>query len=194
DTSGEATWVSRTRSRRSSAGPLRDARTKLKRLRETPRTPRKRLSRTLKSRKSSEDWYVRRMPMRMRSWGGKAVTSSPKNRTRPRVAAKSPVTTLNSVVLPAPLAPMTARRSPAATENETSSIARRAPNGGGPPPTTRAPREPGGDATRPRDRSGARRGPAGGCRTWGGGGGHFWAPHYGQLGSSREPILNSAGG
>src|SRR5215204_4580815 len=34
---------------------------------------------------------------------------------------------LNSVVLPAPLAPITALRSPAATENETSSTASRAP-------------------------------------------------------------------
>src|SRR5262245_55011655 len=66
--------------------------------------------------------------MRIRSWGGSAVTSSPKNSTRPRVAAKSPVTTLNSVVLPAPLAPITARRSLTATENETSSIAVSAPN------------------------------------------------------------------
>jgi hypothetical protein len=35
--------------------------------------------------------------------------------------------TLNSVVLPAPLAPITALRSPAATENETSSTAFSAP-------------------------------------------------------------------
>ena len=53
--------------------------------------------------------------------------SSPKKRTRPAVGGKSPVMALNSVVLPAPLAPSTARRSPAATENETSSIARSAP-------------------------------------------------------------------
>src|SRR5262245_59489413 len=66
--------------------------------------------------------------MRMRSWGGIAVTSSPKNNTRPRVAGKSPVMTLKRVVLPAPLAPITARRSPAATENEMFSIAVSAPN------------------------------------------------------------------
>src|SRR5688572_13902343 len=66
--------------------------------------------------------------MRMRSYGACVVTSSPKKRTRPSVAGKSPVITLKSVVLPAPLAPMTARRSPAATESETFSIARRAPN------------------------------------------------------------------
>ena len=40
----------------------------------------------------------------------------------------SPEITLKSVVLPAPLAPITARRSPAATDSETLSIARRAPN------------------------------------------------------------------
>jgi hypothetical protein len=40
----------------------------------------------------------------MRSCGGSAVMSSPKNRMRPAVGGKSPVMALNSVVLPAPLA------------------------------------------------------------------------------------------
>src|SRR5688572_11751718 len=88
---------------------------------------RNRLSRTVRSRKSSEDWYVRLKPRRMRSWGGSSVMSSPKKRTRPAVGGKSPVTALNSVVLPAPLAPRMARRSPAATASETPSIARSAP-------------------------------------------------------------------
>src|SRR5258708_34508963 len=48
--------------------------------------------------------------------------------TLPEVGGKSPVMALNNVVLPAPLAPSTARRSPAATENDTSSIAFKAPN------------------------------------------------------------------
>src|SRR5262245_16066511 len=74
----------------------------------------------------------------MRSNGGCSVTSSPKNRTRPAVAGKSPVITLNSVVLPAPFAPITARRSPAATENETFSIARSAPKARVTPWRTRA--------------------------------------------------------
>src|SRR5262245_15391779 len=74
----------------------------------------------------------------MRSNGGCRVTSSPKKRTLPAVAGKSPVITLNRVVLPAPLAPITARRSPAATENETSSIARRAPKLRATPWRTRA--------------------------------------------------------
>src|SRR5262245_40155586 len=45
----------------------------------------------------------------------------------PEVGGKSPVTVLNSVVLPAPLAPSTARFSPAATVSDTSSTARSAP-------------------------------------------------------------------
>ena len=40
------------------------------------------------------------------------MTSSPKKRTLPLRGGKSPVMTLKSVVLPAPLAPSTARRSP----------------------------------------------------------------------------------
>src|SRR5262245_24408657 len=76
--------------------------------------------------------------MRIRSWGGSVVTSSPKKRTRPAVGGKSPVTVLNSVVLPAPLAPMSARRSPAATVSETSSIALSAPKVRVTPSSTRA--------------------------------------------------------
>ena len=44
---------------------------------------------------------------------GKRVTSSPKKRMRPVDGGKSPVTVLNSVVLPAPFEPRIARRSPA---------------------------------------------------------------------------------
>src|SRR5262245_39730022 len=76
--------------------------------------------------------------MRIRSCGGRAVTSSPKKRTRPAVGGKSPVAALNSVVLPAPLAPISARRSPAPTESETSSIALSAPNVRVTPSSTRA--------------------------------------------------------
>src|SRR5512134_458632 len=54
--------------------------------------------------------------------------SSPKNWTRPAVGGKSPVMALNKVVLPAPLAPRIARRSPAGTAKLMSSIARKAPN------------------------------------------------------------------
>src|SRR5260370_30597502 len=58
--------------------------------------------------------------------------------TRQDVGGKSPVTALNSVVLPAPLAPSTARRSPAATVKDTSSIALSAPKVRVTPSRTRA--------------------------------------------------------
>src|ERR1700756_3796376 len=64
----------------------------------------------------------------MRSYGGKLVTSSPKKRMVPEVGGKSPVTQLNSVVLPAPLEPSTARRSPGRTVMVTSVSAASAPN------------------------------------------------------------------
>src|SRR5262245_12770564 len=63
----------------------------------------------------------------MRSWGGNAVMSSPKNSMRPALGGKSPVMVLNSVVLPAPLEPRIATFWPAATVNDTSSTARSAP-------------------------------------------------------------------
>src|SRR5215470_17511334 len=64
----------------------------------------------------------------MRSCGGKWVMSSPKKRMVPEVGRKSPVTQLNSVVLPAPLEPSTARRSPGRTVMVTSISAASAPN------------------------------------------------------------------
>src|SRR5215470_8364150 len=54
--------------------------------------------------------------------------SSPKKRTVPEEGGKSPVTQLNSVVLPAPLEPSTARRSPGRTVIVTSVSAASAPN------------------------------------------------------------------
>src|SRR5690242_603703 len=54
--------------------------------------------------------------------------SSPKNLIVPDDGGKSPVTQLNRVVLPAPLEPSTARRSPGRTVMVTSVRAARAPN------------------------------------------------------------------
>src|ERR1043166_1095720 len=54
--------------------------------------------------------------------------SSPKKRMVPEDGGKSPVTQLNSVVLPAPLEPSTARRSPGRTVMVTSVSAASAPN------------------------------------------------------------------
>src|SRR5262245_40241632 len=63
----------------------------------------------------------------MRSCGGRVVTSSPKKRTLPLRGGKSPMMALNSVVLPAPLAPSTARRSPGRRVKLTLSRATSAP-------------------------------------------------------------------
>src|SRR5947209_17964695 len=54
--------------------------------------------------------------------------SSPKKRMVPEDGGKSPVTQLNSVVLPAPLEPSTARRSPGRTVIVMSVSAASAPN------------------------------------------------------------------
>src|SRR5690348_362173 len=54
--------------------------------------------------------------------------SSPKKRIVPDDGRKSPVTQLNSVVLPAPFEPSTARRSPGRTVMVTSVSAASAPN------------------------------------------------------------------
>src|SRR6516225_11541842 len=54
--------------------------------------------------------------------------SSPSSVTRPRVGFSSPVTTLNSVVLPAPLGPIKPVMRPASALSDTSSTAIRPPN------------------------------------------------------------------
>src|SRR5438874_6751973 len=56
------------------------------------------------------------------------VTSRPRNSIEPPVGGKSPEMTLNSVVLPAPFGPRTARLSPCATSRSTSRTAWRPPN------------------------------------------------------------------
>src|SRR6185312_2157246 len=64
--------------------------------------------------------------------------SSPKKRMVPEERGKSPVTQLNSVVLPAPLEPSTARRSPGRTVMVTSVSAASAPNSRVTPRSSRA--------------------------------------------------------
>jgi hypothetical protein len=85
------------------------------------------LSSTLTPRSMRDCWYVRASPRFVRFLVGSVVTSSPKSSTVPDVAARSPEMTLNSVVLPAPLGPRMARRSPWATSRSTSATASRPP-------------------------------------------------------------------
>src|SRR5919109_2456857 len=56
------------------------------------------------------------------------VTSRPNSSMRPAVTGSAPATRLNSVVLPAPFGPMSARRSPGRTASSTPSTARSPPN------------------------------------------------------------------
>jgi hypothetical protein len=65
-------------------------------------------------------WKVRAIPSAVRRWLGQPVMSLPNSRTCPEVAGRTPVTTLNSVVLPAPFGPMMALRSPGKTLRFTS--------------------------------------------------------------------------
>src|SRR5690242_5046387 len=62
--------------------------------------------------------------------------SAPRNRTRPAVGARNPVTRLNSVVLPAPFGPISPTISPSRTVNETPSTARSPPNARARPATS----------------------------------------------------------
>src|SRR4029077_17571833 len=57
-------------------------------------------------------WKVRAIPRRATWCGLDPVMSRPSKTTRPAVGWNSPVTLLNSVVLPAPLGPMRAKTSP----------------------------------------------------------------------------------
>ena len=64
------------------------------------------LSRTESDVNSSRRWNVRATPSWARLWGGRVVTSRPSKRTWPLLGDSRPVTTLNSVVLPAPFGPI----------------------------------------------------------------------------------------
>src|SRR5690606_25605025 len=68
-------------------------------------------------------WNVRPMPSRVRWCGPSAVMSRPRNKTVPADGLSCPVSRLKSVVLPAPLGPMTLRISPRARSNDTVSTA-----------------------------------------------------------------------
>src|SRR6266540_2721923 len=86
------------------------------------------LSSTVRPRNKRDCWYVRARPRRARARDGRVVTSSPNSSTFPAEGGRSPAITLKSVVLPAPLGPRIARRSPGITSRVTSRTASRPPN------------------------------------------------------------------
>ena len=87
-----------------------------------------RFSNTVRSVNTLEIWKVRPMPSAVRRFSARVEMSRPNSSTRPDVACIVPAMQLNSVVLPAPFGPISARRSPLATASEASSTARRPPN------------------------------------------------------------------
>ena len=73
-------------------------------------------------------WNVRVMPRFAIAWGGSPPIRSPSNTTSPAVGGKTAVTTLKSVVFPAPLGPITPTISPGWTSKEMSERAESPPN------------------------------------------------------------------
>ena len=69
-------------------------------------------SSTVSDAKSLVIWNVRAMPREARWCGASVVMSDPRKLIEPSVGRTSPLIRLNSVVLPAPFGPITARRSP----------------------------------------------------------------------------------
>src|SRR3984885_11323442 len=95
---------------------------------DLPRSASTMLSRTESRGNRLVIWKVRDTPSRARRCGGRRVISWPSNAIRPAVGGRAPAMALNSVVLPAPLGPMMARRWPRGTVRLTPSTARSASN------------------------------------------------------------------
>src|SRR5438445_11020561 len=72
-------------------------------------------------------WNERAMPRRATPCGGVPAMSRPSKTIRPDVGASCPLSKLKSVVLPAPLGPMTECSEPSSTANVTALTATRAP-------------------------------------------------------------------
>ena len=72
-------------------------------------------------------WYERASPRRTRRSMGMRVTSTPSSSTRPPSGRSSPLNWPISVVLPAPLGPITACSSPGRTSSDRSSVTVRPP-------------------------------------------------------------------
>ena len=69
---------------------------------------------------SARFWKVRPMPKPLMAWAGRASRSAPSNATAPSWASYTRLTTLNKVVLPAPLGPISPQMLPSSTVNDSS--------------------------------------------------------------------------
>src|SRR4029453_19349659 len=90
--------------------------------------PSMRLSRTVMPRKRAMFWKVRATPRSATLNGGMCVTSSPPRLILPLSGGKKPLIMFSSVVLPAPLGPITESRSPSLTSTLTRLTACTPPN------------------------------------------------------------------
>src|SRR5207302_6110055 len=88
---------------------------------------RRTFSRALSAGKIWHRWKVRAMPLRATRWTGKPVIFSPAKTTSPACGFSTLVIRLNSVDLPAPFGPMTARISPGSSCMSSASTAMSAP-------------------------------------------------------------------
>ena len=84
-------------------------------------------SSTLRSGSSFTCWKVRARPSAATRRGGKCLAGAPNRRMCPELGGSTPLTTLNSVVLPAPFGPISATISLACTVKLTSRFAARPP-------------------------------------------------------------------
>ena len=67
---------------------------------------------------SARFWKVRAIPARAMAWGARSRRLRPSYVTRPSSGSYTRLTTLNSVVLPAPFGPISAQISPSPTVND----------------------------------------------------------------------------
>ena len=85
------------------------------------------VSATVSCGKICTSWNVRAMPRLASTTGPTPVMFAPLKNTSPLLGTSSPVSTLTSVVLPAPFGPTTETNSPSRTATETSSSAQNTP-------------------------------------------------------------------
>ena len=89
---------------------------------------RRTFSATVMSRSTLVRWNDRPTPARAMRQAGQPVTSCPATSRRPALGGSSPDSRFTSVLLPAPLGPMTACRQPRSSASDTPPTAARPPN------------------------------------------------------------------
>ena len=117
--------TSATRARTDASERSDDRKSKLRDVCEITATPM--VSATVIAGKMWTSWNARAMPRRASLTGPMPAMSSPLKRTTPLVGRSSPVSTLTSVVLPAPFGPTIDTVSPSATVSDTPSSATKSP-------------------------------------------------------------------